>query len=129
SEAEIRRREHGRPVLGGGGDGGGDRREPGGRVDDRAGAGGGRGAGVRQLAEGRGVRAGRHRAVGGGGGGGRGRGGGAVVGAGGGGGGCGAVPADLSSEAGCAGLAEAVGEREETVQVLVNNAGANWGAA
>jgi NAD(P)-dependent dehydrogenase (short-subunit alcohol dehydrogenase family) len=42
---------------------------------------------------------------------------------------CVAVPADLSSEAGCVGLAEAVGEREETVQVLVNNAGANWGAA
>ncbi|HWC42731.1 MAG TPA: SDR family NAD(P)-dependent oxidoreductase, partial [Actinomycetota bacterium] len=42
---------------------------------------------------------------------------------------CLAVPADLSSEAGCRGLAGAVGEREGAVQVLVNNAGATWGAA
>ena len=42
---------------------------------------------------------------------------------------CVAVPADLSSEAGCLGLAEVVGEREAAVQVLVNNAGATWGAA
>src|SRR5512132_897975 len=42
---------------------------------------------------------------------------------------CVAVPADLSSEAGCRGLAEVVGEREAAVQVLVNNAGATWGAA
>ena len=42
---------------------------------------------------------------------------------------CMAVPADVSTEAGCRGLAEAVGEREASVQVLVNNAGANWGAA
>jgi NAD(P)-dependent dehydrogenase (short-subunit alcohol dehydrogenase family) len=41
---------------------------------------------------------------------------------------CVAVPADLSSEAGCRGLAEAVGEREAAVQVLVNNAGATWAA-
>jgi NAD(P)-dependent dehydrogenase (short-subunit alcohol dehydrogenase family) len=38
------------------------------------------------------------------------------------------VPADLSTEAGCRGLAEAVGAREAAVQVLVNNAGATWGA-
>jgi NAD(P)-dependent dehydrogenase (short-subunit alcohol dehydrogenase family) len=37
---------------------------------------------------------------------------------------CVAVPADLSTEAGCRGLAEAVGEREAAVPVLVNNAGA-----
>jgi NAD(P)-dependent dehydrogenase (short-subunit alcohol dehydrogenase family) len=42
---------------------------------------------------------------------------------------CVAVPADLSSEAGCLRLAEMVGERESALQVLVNNAGANWGAA
>jgi NAD(P)-dependent dehydrogenase (short-subunit alcohol dehydrogenase family) len=41
---------------------------------------------------------------------------------------CVAVPADLSTEEGCQGLAEAVGEREAAVQVLVNNAGATWGA-
>jgi NAD(P)-dependent dehydrogenase (short-subunit alcohol dehydrogenase family) len=41
---------------------------------------------------------------------------------------CVALPADLSSEAGCRGLAEVVGEREGAVQVLVNNAGATWGA-
>src|SRR5215217_1254514 len=42
---------------------------------------------------------------------------------------CMAVPADVSTEAGCRGLAETVGEREASVQVLFNNAGANWGAA
>jgi NAD(P)-dependent dehydrogenase (short-subunit alcohol dehydrogenase family) len=42
---------------------------------------------------------------------------------------CVAVPADLSSEAGCRELAGVVGEREAAVQVLVNNAGATWGAA
>jgi NAD(P)-dependent dehydrogenase (short-subunit alcohol dehydrogenase family) len=42
---------------------------------------------------------------------------------------CLALPADLSSEAACRGLAEQVGEREPRVHVLVNNAGATWGAA
>ena len=41
---------------------------------------------------------------------------------------CRALPADLSTEEGCRRLAEQVGEREERVQVLVNNAGATWGA-
>jgi NAD(P)-dependent dehydrogenase (short-subunit alcohol dehydrogenase family) len=38
------------------------------------------------------------------------------------------LPADLSTEAGCAGLAAAVAEREERVHLLVNNSGATWGA-
>ncbi|HEX5880675.1 MAG TPA: SDR family oxidoreductase [Actinomycetota bacterium] len=42
---------------------------------------------------------------------------------------CLALPADLSSEDACRGLAAAVGEREARVHVLVNNAGATWGAA
>jgi NAD(P)-dependent dehydrogenase (short-subunit alcohol dehydrogenase family) len=42
---------------------------------------------------------------------------------------CVAVPADLSEEAACRRLAEDVGEREGRVHVLVNNAGATWGAA
>src|SRR5215213_8582433 len=100
---------HGRPVLGRGEDGGGDRGEPGDRVDDRPGAGGGRGEGVRELAEGGGVRTGRRRA--GAGGGVRGRAGGPV------------------DRGGVPGLAEAVGDQEAAVQVLVNNAGATWGAA
>lgn len=41
---------------------------------------------------------------------------------------CMALPADLSSAAGCRALAEAVAAREERVHVLVNNAGATWGA-
>ena len=41
---------------------------------------------------------------------------------------CIAVPADLSTEAGCRALADAVGARENALHVLVNNAGANWGA-
>jgi NAD(P)-dependent dehydrogenase (short-subunit alcohol dehydrogenase family) len=41
---------------------------------------------------------------------------------------CRAVAADLSTEEGCRRLAAEVGEREERVQVLVNNAGATWGA-
>jgi NAD(P)-dependent dehydrogenase (short-subunit alcohol dehydrogenase family) len=41
---------------------------------------------------------------------------------------CLALPADLSSEEACRRLAEEVGEREDRVQVLVNNAGATWGA-
>lgn len=41
---------------------------------------------------------------------------------------CRALPADLSSEAGCRQLAEALGEREPRLDVLVNNAGATWGA-
>jgi NAD(P)-dependent dehydrogenase (short-subunit alcohol dehydrogenase family) len=41
---------------------------------------------------------------------------------------CIAVPADLSTEAGCQALAAAVAAREPALHVLVNNAGANWGA-
>ena len=41
---------------------------------------------------------------------------------------CLALPADLSSAEACRRLAEEVGEREDGVQVLVNNAGATWGA-
>ena len=39
-----------------------------------------------------------------------------------------AIAADLSTEEGCVGLAEAVGERTERLDILVNNAGATWGA-
>jgi NAD(P)-dependent dehydrogenase (short-subunit alcohol dehydrogenase family) len=39
-----------------------------------------------------------------------------------------AIPADLSTEAECLRLAAAVGERESALHVLVNNAGATWGA-
>ncbi|WP_308259168.1 SDR family oxidoreductase [Pseudonocardia sp. H11422] len=38
------------------------------------------------------------------------------------------IPADLSQEAECRRLAEELGRREEKVHVLVNNAGATWGA-
>jgi NAD(P)-dependent dehydrogenase (short-subunit alcohol dehydrogenase family) len=41
---------------------------------------------------------------------------------------CVAVPEDLSSEEGCRRLADAVEERWEALDVLVNNAGATWGA-
>jgi NAD(P)-dependent dehydrogenase (short-subunit alcohol dehydrogenase family) len=41
---------------------------------------------------------------------------------------CIAIPADLSTEAGCRGLADAIAAREGALQILVNNAGANWGA-
>jgi len=41
---------------------------------------------------------------------------------------CVSLPADLSTQAGCKGLASAVRERESAVHILVNNAGANWGA-
>jgi NAD(P)-dependent dehydrogenase (short-subunit alcohol dehydrogenase family) len=41
---------------------------------------------------------------------------------------CVAVPADLSSEAECNRLAGEMGRREPALHVLVNNAGANWGA-
>lgn len=41
---------------------------------------------------------------------------------------CIAAPADLSTEAGARALAERVGASEPAVHVLVNNAGANWGA-
>ena len=39
-----------------------------------------------------------------------------------------ALPADLSSEAGCNALAAEIARREPALHVLVNNAGANWGA-
>jgi NAD(P)-dependent dehydrogenase (short-subunit alcohol dehydrogenase family) len=41
---------------------------------------------------------------------------------------CVALPGDISSEAGCRALAEEVASREERLHILVNNAGANWGA-
>jgi NAD(P)-dependent dehydrogenase (short-subunit alcohol dehydrogenase family) len=41
---------------------------------------------------------------------------------------CGYIVADLSTEEGCRGLGEAVAERWDSLDVLVNNAGANWGA-
>jgi NAD(P)-dependent dehydrogenase (short-subunit alcohol dehydrogenase family) len=41
---------------------------------------------------------------------------------------CTGIPADLSTEAGCEGLAAAVAEREDRLHLLVNNAGATWGA-
>jgi NAD(P)-dependent dehydrogenase (short-subunit alcohol dehydrogenase family) len=39
-----------------------------------------------------------------------------------------AIPADLSTEEECARLAAEIGEREPALHVLVNNAGATWGA-
>jgi NAD(P)-dependent dehydrogenase (short-subunit alcohol dehydrogenase family) len=42
---------------------------------------------------------------------------------------CISLPADLSSEDGCRGLASDVAAREDHLDVLVNNAGATWGAA
>jgi NAD(P)-dependent dehydrogenase (short-subunit alcohol dehydrogenase family) len=39
-----------------------------------------------------------------------------------------AIPADLSAEQACLRLAAQVGEREQVLHVLVNNAGATWGA-
>ncbi len=41
---------------------------------------------------------------------------------------CIALPADLSTQAGNDGLAAALADRESELHVLVNNAGANWGA-
>ena len=41
---------------------------------------------------------------------------------------CVSVPGDVGTEAGCRALADAVAAREERVHILVNNAGANWGA-
>lgn len=41
---------------------------------------------------------------------------------------CVALPADLSSEEGCLGLVRDFTEREDALHILVNNAGANWGA-
>jgi len=38
------------------------------------------------------------------------------------------IPADLSTQEGCRALAAAVAERESAVHLLVNNAGATWGA-
>jgi NAD(P)-dependent dehydrogenase (short-subunit alcohol dehydrogenase family) len=38
------------------------------------------------------------------------------------------IPADLSAEPECLRLAAAVGEREQALNILVNNAGATWGA-
>jgi NAD(P)-dependent dehydrogenase (short-subunit alcohol dehydrogenase family) len=41
---------------------------------------------------------------------------------------CSGLPADLSSEAGVKGLAAELAKREQALHILVNNAGANWGA-
>ncbi|MEP7216809.1 MAG: SDR family oxidoreductase [Anaerolineaceae bacterium] len=41
---------------------------------------------------------------------------------------CISLPADLGSEAGAKGLAEAIAARETQLDILVNNAGATWGA-
>lgn len=41
---------------------------------------------------------------------------------------CISVPADLSTGAGCKKLAEEISHREETLHILINNAGAVWGA-
>jgi NAD(P)-dependent dehydrogenase (short-subunit alcohol dehydrogenase family) len=41
---------------------------------------------------------------------------------------CIAIPADCSTEQGCNGLAAELAGREKELNILVNNAGANWGA-
>jgi NAD(P)-dependent dehydrogenase (short-subunit alcohol dehydrogenase family) len=41
---------------------------------------------------------------------------------------CISIPADCGTQAGCEALAGAVAERESVLHILVNNAGANWGA-
>lgn len=41
---------------------------------------------------------------------------------------CISVPADVSTEAGARGLADAIAAREPALHILVNNAGATWGA-
>ncbi len=41
---------------------------------------------------------------------------------------CIAAPADLGTEAGCRALAGTIAAREDRLHILVNNAGANWGA-
>lgn len=41
---------------------------------------------------------------------------------------CEAIPADLSTEEECRRLADEVGRRTNTLHILVNNAGATWGA-
>ena len=41
---------------------------------------------------------------------------------------CISIPADLGTEAGCRALADEIASREQRLHVLVNNAGANWGA-
>jgi NAD(P)-dependent dehydrogenase (short-subunit alcohol dehydrogenase family) len=41
---------------------------------------------------------------------------------------CVAIPADLSDEEGCAALAAAIADTEDELHILVNNAGASWGA-
>ena len=40
---------------------------------------------------------------------------------------CISLPADLSTEAGCKGLAEELSSRTDRLDILVNNAGATWG--
>jgi NAD(P)-dependent dehydrogenase (short-subunit alcohol dehydrogenase family) len=41
---------------------------------------------------------------------------------------CVSIPADLGTEDGCRSLADEVAQREDKLHILVNNAGANWGA-
>ena len=42
---------------------------------------------------------------------------------------CIAIPADLSKVEGIEALVAAIGEREDKIDILINNAGANWSAA
>jgi len=41
---------------------------------------------------------------------------------------CISIPGDIANEAGCRALADEIARREERLHILVNNAGANWGA-
>jgi NAD(P)-dependent dehydrogenase (short-subunit alcohol dehydrogenase family) len=41
---------------------------------------------------------------------------------------CVSIPADLADEAACVGLAQEIAAREPALHILVNNAGATWGA-
>ncbi len=41
---------------------------------------------------------------------------------------CVGIPADLASEEGCRRLAEEIASRQDRLEILVNNAGATWGA-
>jgi NAD(P)-dependent dehydrogenase (short-subunit alcohol dehydrogenase family) len=41
---------------------------------------------------------------------------------------CISIPGDVGTEAGCRALADEIAKRESALHVLVNNAGANWGA-
>jgi NAD(P)-dependent dehydrogenase (short-subunit alcohol dehydrogenase family) len=79
----------------------GDRRRAGHRADDHAWLRRGRRQGVHLVAEEGRLRSGRR---------------------------CISVPANLSTEAGAKALAQEIARREPALHILVNNAGANWGA-